>query len=152
MAFHPILTRVVRPQSIIANFQMLRWLLLYSPLPTYRVTMTVLIPKQRSCRCVLNIPSTTPLSLGPSGLDSPKPGISDTNPPPSRTTLWRHMQERQEGKSSRPRKAYTCSVCGRPMASEGHTQYHGQRYCPLVPGQIPRDEWLQKKRGESVKQ
>ena len=89
----------------------------------------------------------------PSGLINPSsvPGLSDSNPPPSRTTAWRHKRERQEGKISRPRKTYTCTVCGRPMTSEGHTQFHGQRYCPSAPGQIPQDEWLQKKRDEAAR-
>ena len=92
-------------------------------------------------------------SPGPSGLVNPSstPSVSDSNPPPSRTTVWQHKRDRQEGKISRPRKTYTCKVCGRPMTSEGHTQFRGQRYCPSAPGQIPQDEWLQKKKDEAAR-
>ena len=90
---------------------------------------------------------------GPSGLVNPSstPTVSDSNPPPSRTTVWRQKRDRQEGKISRPRKAYTCKVCKRPMTSEGHSQFRGQRYCPSAPGQIPLDEWLQKKKDEAAR-
>ena len=37
------------------------------------------------------------------------------------------------------------------MTSEGHTQFRGQRYCPLAPGQISQGEWLQKKKDEAAK-
>ena len=89
-------------------------------------------------------------SPGPSGLVNPSsaPSMSDSNPPPSRTTVWRHKRDQQEGKISRPRKAYTCTVC---VTSEGHTQFRRQRYCPLAPGQIPQDEWLQKKKNEAAR-
>ena len=92
-------------------------------------------------------------SPGSSGLVNPPsaPGTSDSNSPPPRTTAWRHKRDRQEGKISRTRKAYTCTVCRRPMTSDGHTQYRGQRYCPLAPGQISQDEWLQKKKDEAAR-
>ena len=63
-------------------------------------------------------------SPGSSGLVNPPsaPGTSDSNSPPPRTMAWRHKRDRQEGKISRTRKAYTCTVCRRPMTSEGHTQ------------------------------
>ena len=84
--------------------------------------------------------------LNPSGLVSlpSTPSMSNSIPTPPRTTAWRHKREGQEGKNSRTRKAYTCTVCERPMTSEGHTQFRGQQYCPLAPGQIPQSEWLQK--------
>ena len=92
-------------------------------------------------------------SPGSSGLVNPPsaPGTSDSNFPPPRTMAWRHKRDRQEGKISRARKAYTYTVCGRPMTSEGHTQYRGQRYCPLAPAQISQDEWLQKKKDEAAR-
>ena len=48
-----------------------------------------------------------------------------------------------------PRKEYTCRVCGEVMRSQDHTQFRGQRYCPKAPGQIPKEEWLAKKREEA---
>ena len=84
---------------------------------------------------------------GPSGLAS-SPSVS---PLSSRTTVWRHKREREEGKISRRWKVYTCTVCGRPMTSEGHTQFRGQRYCPSAPGQMPQHEWLQKKKDEAAR-
>ena len=84
---------------------------------------------------------------GPSGLAS-SPSVS---PLSSRTTVWRHKREREEGKISRRRKVYTCTVCGRPMTSEGHTQFRGQRYCPSAPGQMPQHEWLRKKKDEAAR-
>ena len=27
-------------------------------------------------------------------------------------------------------------------ADKSHTQYKGKRYCPKVPGQLPKKEWL----------
>ena len=52
----------------------------------------------------------------------------------SRTTEWRH---KKMGKKSETRNTYTCRMCSQPIASEGHTQYRGQRYCPYSPGEIP---------------
>ena len=95
---------------------------------------------------VLSSPSLSGLANLPTA-----PSMSNSNLQPSRTTMWRHKRERQEGKISRPRKAYTCTVCGRPMTSEGHTQFRGQRYCPSAPGQLPQDEWLQKKKDETAR-
>ena len=72
-------------------------------------------------------------------------GSSDalTSEPASHTTAWRQEQEKKMGKSAKPRRAYTCKSCGRPMTSEGHTQFFGQRYCPHVwrtpPGCSKRD-------------
>ena len=51
--------------------------------------------------------------------------------------------------SKTPRKEYTCRVCGETMRSSGHTQFRGQRYCPKAPGQIPKKEWLAKKKEEA---
>jgi hypothetical protein len=77
----------------------------------------------------------------------------------SRTTAWRQRkretenqakpQVQEQGQSSRPR-TYLCRVCGKPMASAGHTQFSGQRYCPEAPGIPPKDQWLQQKREEKA--
>ena len=39
-------------------------------------------------------------------------------------------------------KEYICKVCHKAMLGTGHTQFHGKRYCPNVPGQNPKEEWL----------
>ena len=77
-------------------------------------------------------------------IDAPTPE------PASHTTAWRHEQEKKMGKSAKPRKTYTCKVCGRPMTSDGHAQFFGQRYCPYEPGQLPQDVWLQQKRQDKL--
>ena len=79
------------------------------------------------------------------------PGPSGSAAPQSRTTVWRHKKEREEGKQAKTRKVYTCRVCGHPMTTEGHTQFRGQRYCPLAPGQIPQEEWLRRKKEEAAR-
>ena len=75
----------------------------------------------------------------------------------SRTTAWRkRKKEAEAGEQSRTprcpvaRKVYSCRVCGRPMTSEGHTQFRGQRYCAQTPGIAPQDEWLRQKRLEAA--
>ena len=81
---------------------------------------------------------TIPSEIGP----TPEPIVS-------RTTQWRRRKSGQTSETSR--KVYTCRMCRKPMSTEGHTQFRGQRYCPNVPGQIPRDEWLAQKKLESKK-
>lgn len=99
----------------------------------------------------LQLPAPSPFGLlatSSSGLSSP--GLSGpvvSTPDMSRTTMWRHEKK---GKETRPRK-YTCRVCKKPMTSEGHTQFCGQRYCPHEPGQIPKEEWLRQKREEAAR-
>jgi hypothetical protein len=44
------------------------------------------------------------------------------------------------------KKAYSCWVCGKPITSQGHTQFRGQQYCPDAPGQLPKEEWLQRRK------
>ncbi|KAK3720983.1 hypothetical protein QZH41_018540, partial [Actinostola sp. cb2023] len=69
----------------------------------------------------------------------------------SRTTDWRRRKAMMEGNapgSKVPRKTYECRVCHLPMASEGHTQYKGKRYCPNAPGQISKTEWLAQRKAE----
>lgn len=82
--------------------------------------------------------------------------------PVSRTTEWRHRKRAAETDCSEPKKArkeYCCRVCGQVIrggklcvatpianttlhADTSHTQYEGKRYCPKVPGQLPKEEWL----------
>ena len=88
---------------------------------------------------------------GSSGLSHSGSSHALTSEPASRTTAWRHERERKMGKSAKPHRAYTCKACGRPMTSEGHTQFFGQRYCPHEPGQLSQDAWLQQKRQEAAR-
>lgn len=78
----------------------------------------------------------------------------------SRTTAWRQRKREaanqakqqaqpEQRKPNRPR-TYMCRVCGKPMASDGHTQFAGQRYCPETPGIPPKEQWLQQKREEKA--
>ena len=73
----------------------------------------------------------------------------------SRTTLWRRRKKAAESgippTQAEPtkRKAYSCKVCGKPMTSEGHSQFKGKRYCPHEPGVLPLDQWLQQRRAEA---
>ena len=39
-------------------------------------------------------------------------------------------------------KDYICKVCHKAMVGTGQTQFRGKRYCPNVPGQNPKEEWL----------
>lgn len=68
-------------------------------------------------------------SPGPSDLINTlsAPGMSESNPLQPRTMAWQHKRDRQKGKISRSRKAYTCTVCARRMTTAGHTQYCGQQ-------------------------
>lgn len=69
----------------------------------------------------------------------------------SRQTDWRNRKRAAEGANMPlPRKTYTCGTCGKPMMTEGHTQFRGQRYCPQTPGILPQGEWLQQKRAEAT--
>ena len=65
----------------------------------------------------------------------------------SRTTEWRRRKAlaAQMVLGETPlkiRKERCCRLCGKPIGTEGHSQFHGKIYCPFVPGQIPRKEWL----------
>ena len=51
--------------------------------------------------------------------------------------------------TTKQRKVYSCRICGKPMASPGHTQFRGQRYCPEQPGQMSKEEWLMLRRIEA---
>ncbi|XP_078606607.1 uncharacterized protein LOC144879237 [Branchiostoma floridae x Branchiostoma japonicum] len=88
--------------------------------------------------------STTAANLPP---PQPLPPFkTEDRPPVPRTTAWRKRKADTGG----VRKEYTCSVCNQPMTSEGHTQFRGQRYCPYVPGQVSREEWLALKKAEAA--
>ena len=50
----------------------------------------------------------------------------------------------------RVRKTPCCQKCHQPTGSVGHSKYKGQIYCPYIPGQIPREEWLALRRTEDV--
>lgn len=81
----------------------------------------------------------------------------------SRTTQWR--QRRKAGTCTtvtstpavatttatthRIRKEYCCRICGRPMSSTDHSQFHGQRYCPNAFAELSKEEWLQQRRAEA---
>jgi len=107
------------------------------------------------------------------GGDKAVPTSVPTSEPPravSRTTEWRRRKAAAaatalsnstgpaaparsastEVKTEVKRKQYSCRVCGRPMQSEGHTQFRGQRYCPDAPGQVPKEEWLSQKKTEAA--
>ena len=58
-----------------------------------------------------------------SGLSRSGPSDVPTPEPASRTTAWRREREKKMGKSAKPIKTYTCKICGRPMTSDGHTQF-----------------------------
>ena len=100
------------------------------------------------------------VGLGLTGFSSNMPGLTGSSPnmpgpssvntePMTRTSAWRHRKEKEEGKETKIRKTYNCRICGKPMKSEGHTQFRGQRYCPEAPGQIPKEEWLAMKSKEA---
>ena len=61
-----------------------------------------------------------------------------TPPPPPATPI------------PRVRKTWCCQKCHQPTGSVGHSQYKGQIYCPYIPGQIPREEWLALRRAEDA--
>ena len=73
----------------------------------------------------------------------------------SRTTLWRKWKKAAESGMTvtnvepTKRKAYSCKICGKPMTSEGHSQFKGKCYCPHEPGVLPLQQWLQQKREEA---
>ena len=72
----------------------------------------------------------------------------------SRTTEWRKRKlALNSDPSATPkkmdRKVYTCKGCKLPVASAGHTQFRGQRYCPNTNSEITQQEWLQLKRAEA---
>lgn len=93
-------------------------------------------------------PSTTTTPQSP---DAPAAGtemdVTKTALRIPKTTAWRH---KKTGTKNEQRKVYTCKKCGQPMASGGHTQFRGNRYCPNVPGQIPREQWLAARREEAM--
>lgn len=68
-----------------------------------------------------------------------------------RTTAWR-QRKRTAAVATLPqtqaRRKYTCRICGEPMASTGHSQFYGKRYCPNSPEQVPKEEWLAQRRAE----
>ena len=41
----------------------------------------------------------------------------------------------------KPRKVYSCGVCGQRVAGTGHGRYKDKRYCPITAG-VAKDEWL----------
>ena len=41
----------------------------------------------------------------------------------------------------KPRKIYSCGVCGQRVAGTGHGRYKDKRYCPITAG-VAKDEWL----------
>ena len=89
------------------------------------------------------------VSASPSS-DQTKPGPSRIPPASaSRTTKWRHKKAGEKARQKKQRKIYSCSTSRQPMSAPGHTQFRGQRYCPHAQGQIPREEWLAKKRLEA---
>ena len=70
----------------------------------------------------------------------------------SRTTAWR-QRKRSASVSTLPSaqastRKYTCTICGDPMSSVGHSQFYGKRYCPNASGQVPKEEWLAQRRAE----
>ena len=74
--------------------------------------------------------------------------VADTegDRPLARTTQWRRR------KAADPvdyvRKVRCCNLCQHPTGSAGHSQYKGRIYCPFVPGQLPKCEWLRLRRLE----
>ena len=68
-----------------------------------------------------------------------------------RTTAWR-QRKRAAAVATLPeaqaRRKYACTICGEPMATTGHSQFYGKRYCPNAPSQIPKEEWLAQRRAE----
>jgi hypothetical protein len=78
----------------------------------------------------------------------------------SKTTAWRKRKAELESQSkhqgSEPnssssqkiQKEYTCKNCDQPMTSQGHMQYHGERYCPKD-NLISKTQLLEQKRFES---
>ena len=72
-----------------------------------------------------------------------------------RRTTWR-QRKRTPAIATLPeaqaRRKYTCTICGKPMASPGHTRFYGKQYCPNAPRQIPKQEckqeWLAQRRAE----
>ena len=65
-----------------------------------------------------------------------------------RTTAWRQKKRIATLPQAQTRRKYTCTVCGEPMASTGHSQFYGKRYCPNALGQVPKEEWLAQRRAE----
>lgn len=54
-----------------------------------------------------------------------------------------------QGGPVKKRMEYTCQKCHQPQnVKTGHSQFYGQVYCPFEAGQLPKDEWLAKKREE----
>lgn len=72
--------------------------------------------------------------------------------PMVKTTQWLHMQKAATAGDAPPakRRKYTCTTCGLPMTSTGHSQWYGHRYCPHAPGQVPKEQWMAKQRAKGV--
>ena len=68
--------------------------------------------------------------------------------PASRTTAWRKRNAPAAPTSAKQRKVRCCQKCQQPIGSVGHSQFKGHIYCPYVPGQLPKDEWLALRRAE----
>ena len=68
--------------------------------------------------------------------------------PASRTTLWHKRNAPAAPTSANPHKVHCCQKCQQPIGSVGHSQFKGQIYCPYVPDQLPKDEWLALQRAE----
>ena len=72
-----------------------------------------------------------------------------------RTTAWR-QRKRTAAVATLPqtqaRRRYTCRICGEPMASTGHSQFYGKRYCPNSPEQVyqKKSGWLKEKWEEQL--
>ena len=63
---------------------------------------------------------------------------------------WPTSPTRTRAPVPRLGKTRCCQKCHQPTGSVGHSQYKGQIYCPYIPGQIPREEWLALRRAEDA--
>ena len=107
-------------------------------------------PEDTTGKARVRNPGTSPSSTAQPSAPQPstsQSAASDSVHAMSRTTEWR--RRKAEGATS-ARKVPCCRVCGKPVASSGHTQFRGQRYCPDLPGQIPRADWLAQRRAEAA--
>ena len=101
------------------------------------------LPMQ-STSCVVTIqdmPVFKPAALPAEMVQLEEVEVQTTTVP--RTTAWR-KRKRAAVVSTLPqaqsRRKNTCTICGEPMSSTGHSQFYGKRYCPNAPGQVPKKE------------
>ena len=119
-----------------------------TPVPLPIQSTSCVVPMQAP-QTIQDMPVFKPAALPAEMVQLEEAEVQTTTVP--RTTAWR-QRKRAAVVSTLPqaqtRRKYTCTICGEPMSSTGHSQFYGKRYCPNAPGQVPKKEWLAQRRAE----